>query len=62
VQAWAARKEVPGTMDTGVWSLGASIVALVMGILILVFPRLLNYLVAAYLILIGILGLVAYFS
>lgn len=34
------------------------VVALVAGILILLFPRLLNILVAIYLILIGILGLV----
>lgn len=33
------------------------IVALVAGILILVMPRLLNYIVALYLILVGILGL-----
>ena len=33
------------------------IVALVAGILILVMPRLLNYIVAIYLILIGLLGL-----
>jgi hypothetical protein len=37
------------------------IVALVAGILILVQPRLLNYVVAIYLILIGILGLVPHF-
>ncbi len=35
-----------------------SIVALVAGILILVRPSLLNYIVAVYLIVIGILGLV----
>jgi hypothetical protein len=34
------------------------IVALVAGILILVMPRLLNYIVALYLIVVGILGLV----
>ncbi len=34
------------------------IIALVAGVLILVFPRLLNILVAVYLILIGILGLI----
>ena len=34
------------------------IVALIAGILILVRPRLLNYIVAIYLIVIGILGLV----
>ncbi|MET4698574.1 hypothetical protein ABIE65_001596 [Constrictibacter sp. MBR-5] len=34
------------------------LVALVAGILILVMPRLLNYIVAIYLIVIGIMGLV----
>jgi hypothetical protein len=33
------------------------IVALIAGILILAMPRLLNYVVAAYLIIVGILGL-----
>lgn len=35
----------------------APIVAIVAGVLILVVPRLLNYIVAIYLILIGLLGL-----
>ncbi len=35
------------------------IVALIAGILILIFPRLLNYIVAVYLILIGLFGLFA---
>ncbi len=35
------------------------IVSLIAGILILVFPRILNFVVAVYLILMGILGLVA---
>jgi hypothetical protein len=34
------------------------LVALIAGILILIIPRLLNYIVAIYLIVIGILGLV----
>ncbi|SDM00417.1 Protein of unknown function [Oryzisolibacter propanilivorax] len=34
------------------------LVALIAGILILVMPRLLNYIVALYLIVIGVLGLV----
>lgn len=34
------------------------VVALIAGILILVIPRLLNYIVAIYLIIVGILGLV----
>jgi hypothetical protein len=33
------------------------IVALIVGVLILIFPRLLNYLVAIYLIIVGILGI-----
>ena len=36
------------------------LVALIAGILILVMPRLLNYIVAIYLIIIGILGLAAH--
>jgi hypothetical protein len=35
----------------------APIVALIAGILILIVPRLLNYIVAIYLILIGIMGI-----
>ena len=34
------------------------IIAIIAGILILAFPRLLNYVVAIYLIIIGILGLI----
>ena len=34
------------------------IVALISGILILIMPRLLNYIVAFYLIIVGVLGLV----
>lgn len=36
----------------------APLVSLIAGILILVIPRLLNYIVALYLIIIGIIGLV----
>ena len=36
----------------------APIIALIAGILILVRPRLLNYIVAIYLIVVGILGLI----
>jgi hypothetical protein len=38
------------------------IVALIAGILILIVPRLLNYIVAIYLILIGLLGLFGHYS
>lgn len=34
------------------------IVSLIAGIIILVFPRILNYVIALYLIIIGILGLI----
>lgn len=33
------------------------LVSLLFGVLILIFPKLLNYLIAAYLIIIGLLGL-----
>ncbi len=39
------------------WQVYSPFIALVAGILILIFPRLLNYIVAIYLILIGLLGL-----
>jgi uncharacterized membrane protein HdeD (DUF308 family) len=38
------------------------IVALIFGVLILIFPRLLNYLVAIYLIIVGILGILGVFT
>ena len=38
------------------------IVALIAGILILIVPRLLNYIVAVYLILIGLVGLLPQFG
>lgn len=37
----------------------APIVSIIAGILILVYPRILNYVVAIYLILVGLLGLLA---
>jgi len=37
------------------------LVALVAGILILIMPRLLKYIVAVYLIIIGVIGLAAHF-
>ena len=45
--------------DTGFW---AAVLAILVGILILVFPRVLNYLVAIYLIVIGILGLIPFLT
>jgi uncharacterized membrane protein HdeD (DUF308 family) len=42
------------------WILYGSILALVTGILILIFPRILNYIVAVYLIIAGLLGLIPY--
>ncbi|WP_018141924.1 DUF3096 domain-containing protein [Thioalkalivibrio sp. ALJ7] len=41
-------------------SLLMAILSLVAGILILIRPRLLNYIVAIYLIVIGVLGLIAH--
>lgn len=43
-------------MYIGISNLPA-IIALAAGVLILVFPRLLNYIVAIYLIIVGLLGL-----
>jgi hypothetical protein len=48
--------------EEGMWHLEATgviapIVSIVFGILILIFPKVLNYLVALYFILVGIVGL-----
>ena len=51
-----AQGRVP--LFVGVTSI-SPIVALIAGILILVLPRLLNYIVALYLIVIGLIGLMA---
>ncbi|MBW3612476.1 MAG: DUF3096 domain-containing protein [Chloroflexi bacterium] len=49
-------------MDVGNPLFWAALLALVTGVLILLFPRILNYLVAIYLIIIGVLGLVPFFT
>jgi hypothetical protein len=42
------------------WFFWAALLAVVTGILILIFPRILNYIVAIYLIIAGLLGLMPY--
>lgn len=42
--------------------LAFSIFTLVVGVLILIFPRVLNYIVGIYLLIIGILGIINYYS
>jgi DUF3096 family protein len=49
-------------IDLGNTAFWAAVLALVTGILILVFPRILNYIVAIYLIVIGVLGLIPFFT
>lgn len=45
--------------DTAFW---AAVLAIVVGVLVIVVPRLLNWLIGAYLIIIGVLGLLPYFT
>jgi hypothetical protein len=49
-----AHREIPMTFTAANIS---PLIALIAGILILIMPRLLNYIVAIYLILVGIMGL-----
>jgi len=44
-------------MGMGFYMVGPSLISLLAGIAILIWPRLLNYIVAFYLILFGLLGL-----
>jgi|WetSurMetagenome_2_1015567.scaffolds.fasta_scaffold504435_2 hypothetical protein len=41
------------------WALIIAIVTLVAGIIVLIWPKILNYIVAFYLIIVGILGIIA---
>jgi hypothetical protein len=43
----------------GLWMAIASII---FGIIIMIFPKILNYLIGIYLIIVGIMALIAYFS
>ena len=43
----------------GLWM---GIASLIFGIIVMIFPKILNYLVGIYLIIIGIMALIAYFS
>ena len=43
----------------GLWM---GIASLIFGVIVMVFPKILNYLVGIYLIIIGIMALVAYFN
>lgn len=45
-----------------VTALWIGIISLIFGVLIMIFPRILNYLVGIYLIVTGILALIAHFS
>jgi UPF0716 family protein affecting phage T7 exclusion len=51
-----------GSTDMPEAALLNPIIALIAGILILIVPRLLNYVVAIYLILVGILGILPFMS
>jgi hypothetical protein len=54
---WSLGRRAVSDAAMSIHLTSAPIVALIAGILILVIPRLLNYIVAIYLILIGLLGL-----
>jgi uncharacterized membrane protein HdeD (DUF308 family) len=43
----------------GLWM---GIASLVFGVIVMIFPKILNYLVGIYLIIIGILGIIAYIN
>jgi hypothetical protein len=49
-------------MNIAMHPLAFPIISLIFGILILIFPKLLNYIVAIYLIIVGIVGLLGYFK
>jgi uncharacterized membrane protein HdeD (DUF308 family) len=50
-------------MSIGIGSAGlfVGIISLAAGIIVMIFPKILNYLVGIYLIIVGIIALIAYF-
>jgi hypothetical protein len=50
------------TIELGNTTFWAAVLAIIVGVLILVVPRLLNYLVALYLIVIGVLGVLPFIT
>lgn len=49
-------------IDLGNTAFWTAVLAIIVGVLILVVPRILNYLVALYLIVVGILGLLPFLT
>lgn len=49
-------------IDLGNTAFWAAVLAIIVGVLILIVPRILNYLVALYLIVIGVLGLLPFLT
>jgi uncharacterized membrane protein HdeD (DUF308 family) len=47
-----------GFPTVGLW---VGIASLVFGVIVIIFPKILNYLVGIYLIIVGIMALIAYF-
>ena len=45
-----------------VFGLWMGIASLIFGVIVMIFPKILNYLVGTYLIIIGIIALIAYFT
>lgn len=50
------------TIELGNTAFWAAVLAIIVGVLILIVPRLLNYLVALYLIVIGVLGVLPFIT
>lgn len=50
------------SLDLGNTAFWAAVLAIIVGVLILVVPRILNYLVALYLIVVGVLGLLPFLT
>jgi hypothetical protein len=54
--------QMPAFFTASTLGLWMGIVSLICGIIVMIFPKILNYLIGIYLIIIGVLALVAYFA
>ncbi len=53
---------MPAFFTASTLGLWMGIVSLICGIIVMIFPKILNYLIGIYLIIIGVLALIAHFA
>jgi uncharacterized membrane protein HdeD (DUF308 family) len=61
-QQEGGKSQMPAFFTASTLGLWMGIVSLICGIIVMIFPKILNYLIGIYLIIIGVLALLAHFG